>query len=125
MPQVSGKAFVGHSITQEECMTQEPVVVVIHYKAQPGQGARASTELRALIREVVALEPDCLDIRLHVDAGDASRFLLYERWTSHAAYVGPHMQTPHLAAFIAKAGEFLAGPPAIEYWHLTDDVVRG
>ena len=106
-------------------MAQDPVVVVIHYQAQPGQSARASTELRALIREVVALEPDCLGIRLHVDVGDASRFLLYERWTSQAAYAGPHMQTPHLGAFIAKAGEFLAGPPVIEYWHLTDDVVLG
>jgi quinol monooxygenase YgiN len=104
-------------------MAKEPVVVVIRYQAQPGQSERASTELRALIREVVALEPDCLGIRLHVDAGDATRFLLYERWTSQAAYAGPHMQTPHLGAFIAKAGEVFAGPPVIEYWHLTDDVV--
>jgi len=106
-------------------MTQEPVVVVIHYQAQPAESTRAITELRALIREVVALEPDCLGIRLHVDAGDPSRIMLYERWTSQAAYAGPHMQTPHLGAFIAKAGEFLAGPPSIEYWRLTDDVAPG
>lgn len=106
-------------------MAQDPVVVVIHYQAQPGQSARARSELGALIREVVTLEPDCLGIRLHVDTGDASRFLLYERWTSQAAYTGPHMRTPHLGAFIAKAGEFLTGPPVIDYWHLTDDVVQG
>ena len=106
-------------------MTEEPVVVVIRYQAQLGRGERASTELRALIREVIAREPDCLGIRLHTDAGDPTRVLLYERWTSQAAYAGPHLQTPHLGAFIAKAGEFLAGPPVIEYWHLMDDVVPG
>ncbi len=104
-------------------MAQDPVVVVIHYQAQPAQSARTSTELRALIREVVALEPDCLGIRLHIDAGDPSRLMLYERSTSQEAYTGPHMQTPHLDAFIAKAAEFLAGPPVIEFWHLADDVM--
>ncbi len=106
-------------------MSTEPIVVTIHYKAQPGQHERARTELRALIQEVVASEPDCLGIRLHVDADDATRLMLYERWTSQAAYTGPHMQTPHLVAFIAKAREFLAGPPLIEYWRLTDDAAQG
>lgn len=106
-------------------MNTEPIVVTIRYEAQPGQRERASTELRALIREVVAHEPDCLGITLHADAGDAARFLLYERWTSQAAYTGPHMKTPHLLAFIAKAGEFLAGPPSIEYWQRTDEVTQG
>jgi quinol monooxygenase YgiN len=39
--------------------------------------------------------------------------LLIEEWTSEAAYTGPHMQTPHLQAFIGRAGAFLAGPPDI------------
>lgn len=106
-------------------MAAEPVTVVISYRAQAGQGARALSELGALIREVVAREPDCLGIRLHQDPDDDTRLLLYEAWSSRAAYSGPHMQTPHLGAFIAKAREFLAGPPTIEFWRLDADVGGG
>lgn len=103
-------------------MAEDPVIVVIRYEARPGQGDRAEAELRALVREVVAREPDCLGIRLHADHDDRTRFLLYETWTSRAAYAGPHMKTPHLTSFIARAGALFAGPPTIEYWSLTDDL---
>ena len=105
-------------------MNGTPVVVVITYTAQPGQGERALRELTDLVREVVAREPDCLGIRVHHDPDDDTRILLYEEWTSREAYTGPHMQTPHIQAFIGRAREFVAGPPAIEFWETDDDVKR-
>ncbi len=105
-------------------MAGAQVVVVITYKAQPGQGGRTLSELQALIREVVAREPDCGGIRIHHDPDDETRVLLYEQWSSREAYTGPHMQTPHLAAFLARAREFVAGPPTIEFWTLDGDVTR-
>ena len=104
-------------------MTPHPVVVAIRYQAQPGQAERTRAALSTLIATVVAHEPDCLGIRLHQDADEASRILLYERWTSRESYMGPHMDTPHLRAFMVTARELLAGPPTIEYWELLDDVV--
>jgi quinol monooxygenase YgiN len=105
-------------------MLTRPVFVVIHYQAQPGQGAAAHRELAALIATVVREEPDCLGIQLHQDVEDDTRFLLYERWTSREAYSGPHMKTPHIQAFIQKAPAWFAGPPAISFWQLTDDIGR-
>ena len=105
-------------------MAGEPIVVVITYKAQAGQGARTLKELTSLIGEVVAREPDCGGIRIHHDPDDDMRVLLYEQWSSREAYTGPHMQTAHLGAFMARAREFLAGPPTIEFWQLDGDMTR-
>ncbi|MBP7777126.1 MAG: antibiotic biosynthesis monooxygenase [Acidobacteria bacterium] len=105
-------------------MASEPVVVVITYRAQPGHGPRALSELQALVREVVAREPDCGGIRIHRDPDDDTRVLLYEEWSSREAYQGPHMQTAHLGVFMTSAREFLAGPPTIELWQLEGDHTR-
>ncbi len=100
---------------------QDGVVVVIQFQAQGGQAAVARRELKALIAEVVAKEPDCLGILLHQDVDDETRMLLYERWTSKEAYTGPHLQTPYIRAFMERAAGFMAGPPAITFWKMTDD----
>lgn len=98
----------------------DSIIVVITYRTQPDQGARALRELRALVADVVALEKDCLGIRLHRDPVDDTQILLYEQWSSREAYVGPHMQTPHIGAFMGRAREFLSGPPTIAFWQLDD-----
>lgn len=98
-------------------MSATPVTVVITYRAQPGKGAAARAALAPLIRTVLAEEPDCLGITTLQGAADDTRFLLYERWTSQAAYTGPHLQTPHIQAFIRDAAAIFAGPPEITFWH--------
>ena len=97
-------------------MPTGPVIVVIAYHAQPGKGPAARAALAGIIATVVASEPDCRGIRLLENTDDETRFLLYEHWTSQAAYVGPHMQTPHIKAFIAAAGALFVGPPDISFW---------
>jgi len=97
-------------------MPAAPVTVVIHYRAQSGKGAAARALLAPLIRTVLAREPDCLGITTLQDAADDTRLMLYERWTSQEAYTGPHMQTPHLQAFIREAAGVFAGPPEISFW---------
>ena len=98
-------------------MPPSQVIVVIAYRAQPGKGTAARTALAGIIANVLAKEPDCLGIELLENTGEDTRFLLYETWTSQAAYVGPHMQTPPITAFIAAAAGIFAGPPDISFWH--------
>jgi len=93
-----------------------PVTVVINYRAQPGKAAAASKALADLIALVLAREPDCLGITTLRDTGDEGHFLLYEQWTSQAAYAGPHLQTPHIQAFIGRAAEIFTGRPDISFW---------
>lgn len=100
------------------------VVVVIHYQALPGKTDAAHQALADLIAIVVRTEPDCLGIRMHQDSSDPSKILLWEEWTTEAAFTGPHSVTPHLTAFKAAARELFAGPPAISFWRETVRVGR-
>ncbi|MBK8006108.1 MAG: antibiotic biosynthesis monooxygenase [Gemmatimonadetes bacterium] len=100
-------------------MSSAMVRVVITYVARPGQAERMRQELTALIETVVRTEPDCGGIHLLVDAADPNRILLIEYWTSADAFTGPHLTTPHLTAFRARAAEFIAGPPEVTYWDET------
>lgn len=102
-------------------MTPPTVTVLIEYRAQPDQIAIAVAELDRLIATVVATEADCSGIRLLQDPADPARILLSELWSSREAYLGPHFQTPHLQAFIARAGSYFAGPPVIQFWTVTSE----
>jgi quinol monooxygenase YgiN len=93
------------------------VTVVIYYRAQAGKEEAAVRELAALIETVVAREPACRGIEMLQDTADPARILLYERWVDKASYVGPHLQTPHILAFLQqRAGELFVGPPDITFW---------
>jgi quinol monooxygenase YgiN len=97
-------------------VTAGPIVVLISYTAQPGQEERTLGEITALVATVVADEDACHGIELIHGADDPGRIMLIERWTSREAYEGPHMQTAHMADFIDRAAEFVAGPPDISFW---------
>lgn len=94
------------------------VIVAITYQALPGQVEAAVAALTDLIRIVVAEEPDCASIRLYQDPGEPARIFLYEEWTSREAYLGPHLETPHLLAFKERAGALFVGPPERGFWRL-------
>jgi quinol monooxygenase YgiN len=96
-------------------MSVEKVVVLVRYRAQEGKAERALAELEALVRLVVA-EPGCEGIAIHRGRSEPQEILLHERWSDAATYLGPHRETPHLQAFIARAGELFTGPPEITLW---------
>lgn len=90
--------------------------VIIRYQALPGCEAMALRELTDLVSVVRAAEPDCTGITIVESVDEPGRIVLLETWTSREAYAGPHLQTPHIQAFKARAGSFMAGPPEITYW---------
>lgn len=98
-------------------MSRHGIHVIIRYQAQPGCAATALRELSDLVAVVRAEEPDCTGITIVNSVDDAGRIVLLETWTSREAYAGPHLQTPHIQAFIGRAGSFMAGPPEITYWN--------
>lgn len=92
-------------------------VVLVNYRSLPGHADTAKREIGNLIAIVQATEPDCGGITMLQDAGDPGRIALIEYWPSQEVFLGPHMQQPHIQAFIRGAGAFLAGPPDISFWH--------
>lgn len=94
----------------------EPVTVLIQYSARAETADAALEQLKELIAMVVAHEQDCLGIDILRDEDDRANILLYETWTSREAYLGDHMQTPYIRAFIERAPEYFVGPPKISFW---------
>ena len=91
-------------------------VVIVKYTALPGQADAAEHAIAALVATVLSTEADCGGITVLRDANDPARLMLIERWPSRDVFLGPHMQQPHIQAFIQQAGAFLAGPPDISFW---------
>jgi quinol monooxygenase YgiN len=97
----------------------QPVTVVITCAIQPDKLDLARRELRAVIQQVMALEPACLGIRVHEGAKAPNRWLIVEQWASEEAFIGPHMQQPHMQAFMQTAQSFLDGQADFGFWHQT------
>lgn len=106
-------------------MPRKPVTVLIVYQALPGRADGGVAALARLVDTVVAEEPACLGISIHQDVSDPTRILLHEEWIDKASYVGPHMKTPHIRAFIDAAPELFAGPPDISFWDRRAGAKRG
>ena len=92
--------------------------VVIICQIQSGKTDLARQEFSAIIKTVVASESACHGIDLHLDPENPNRLLLIEYWESKEAFTGPHMQTPHMQAFLERSQAFLAGAPEFGFWEL-------
>jgi len=97
----------------------QPVTVVITCAIQPEKLDIARRELRAVIAQVMALEPACRGIRVHEAPDAPHRWLIVEQWASQAEFTGPHMQQPHMQAFLQTAQTFLDGEASFTFWHET------
>ena len=91
------------------------IVVVVRYIAQPGKALDALTSVRDLVATVLTLEPACAGIEILQDLDYPESITLVERWPERATFLGPHMQQPHIQAFIQSASAFLARPPDMSF----------
>ena len=97
-------------------MSNDSIVVVVKYHTQPGREELAINQIRGLVASVVSLEPECQGISILQNSAEPTAIMLIEHWPNQSTFLGPHMQQPHIQAFIQRAGEFLAGPPEISFW---------
>lgn len=96
---------------------QKNLIVLVKYNVQPSKSDAAIAGLTELI-ELVKLEPNFVNIKLHIDSKDRSKILLYEEWRDETYYSSTHMNTPHLQKFIGDSRNFLTGPPEISFWKI-------
>jgi quinol monooxygenase YgiN len=87
------------------------VVVVVHFRAKPGQEAAAEAAFEDAIRRTHA-EEGCVRFALHRVPGEPGRYVLVECWASRAA-LDEHLAAPHLAEFRARGAEIWAEPPQL------------
>lgn len=85
-----------------------PLLLIATITAKPDHTA----DLKAALLDLVAAvrtEPACLLYELYESTEAPERFIMHERWQDQAG-LDAHNQMPHMAAFSAKAGGWLAGP---------------
>ena len=97
-------------------MDTQPVTVVITCAIKPDQLQTARQELDAVIKIVMANEPACRGITVHEDPRNPQRLMIIEKWESEEIFIGPHMQTAHMQAFLERAKEFLDGAAEFSFW---------
>lgn len=74
--------------------------VVVRFVVKEGEEVRFRERAARQAVESLQLEPECRVFDVCVDAVDARRILLYEIYTSEAAF-GRHLQTDHFRSFDA------------------------
>jgi quinol monooxygenase YgiN len=94
----------------------KPITVVITCSIKPEKLDVARGELEAVIRKVMAHEAACHGIRVHDDPKNPHRLLIIEQWDSEEEFTGPHMQQPHMQAFLKTAETFLDGAAEFGFW---------
>ena len=99
--------------------------VLVSYRLRPDQVPAALSAIASLVSTVLTNEPSCRGIEILQDDSDETRVTLLERWTSREEFLGPHMQQPHIKAFMSEAGSFLAGPPEISFWRIVPPPAKG
>ncbi|UCD61407.1 MAG: antibiotic biosynthesis monooxygenase [Flavobacteriaceae bacterium] len=119
---MSAFILMGYGISSREVdtATEENIIVLVKYKAQPDKGVMAVSELTKLI-EKVKQEPHFITVKLLVDPKDNTNILLQEEWNDAPYYNGEHMNTAHLQEFIANSRNFLTGPPEISFWKIENE----
>jgi quinol monooxygenase YgiN len=99
-------------------MADKPVVVYGRFKAKPGKEA----ELRQALSDLMAptrQEAGCISYQMHQHAQDSRQFMSYEIWRSQAD-IDQHMQTPYVAAVVARAEELMELPFELSNWETLD-----
>lgn len=97
-------------------MDTKPVTVVITCAIKPDKLEMARRELEAIIKTVLANEPACHGIRVHEDSKNPRRLMIIENWDSEAIFTGPHIQTPHMQAFLKRFEGLLDGVASYDFW---------
>src|SRR5947199_5858070 len=87
----------------------KPFTLLITLKVKEGEEKKLE-EVFAKAVKATRKEKGCITYDLSHDTGDASRYLVYERWTSVEA-LKAHLETAHIKALLAALPELLVGAP--------------
>ncbi|SEN16276.1 Quinol monooxygenase YgiN [Chitinophaga rupis] len=95
----------------------KPVTVLITSRIKPGKMETAKFELDTVIKTVIERESACQGIQVYDNPDDPQQLLIIEKWNSKDIFLGPHMQEPHMIAFMKVAESFLDGKAAFTFWN--------
>jgi quinol monooxygenase YgiN len=89
-------------------MSNQPLTIVVRFKAKSGMEAPVKQDLLDMIAPTRA-EEGCITYDLHQDNTDPCVFVLYEIWQSQAA-LDFHLETPYFKCIKEAFATTLAEP---------------
>ena len=95
-------------------ITEGQFSLSVYIEAKEGKEEELKKELIALV-EPTRNEKGCLYYVLHTDPNDSGRFLFYENW-ENAELWDAHLNSDHIKAFGAKAGDLVANELDVTNW---------
>jgi len=94
-------------------MRRNKVTVLAQLRLHPNFVEEGKRDLLRFANTVVRKEKDCSGIEIVQDFDEPTQITMIEKWSSRAAYQGPHLQTPHMKAFVEESGKYFDGPARI------------
>lgn len=96
-------------------MQRADITVLVQLRLFPEYIERGMRDLMKFARTVRLQEPACLALDIAQDLEDPTRVTMIEKWSDREAYEGPHLQTPHMKAFIAESGKYFDGAADVHF----------
>lgn len=96
-------------------MRQTAVTVLVQLRLLPDSVEQGKRDLLNFARIVRRSEPECLAIEIAHDLDDPTRITMIEKWSTRKAYEGPHLQTPHMKAFVEQSARYFDGSAEIAF----------
>ncbi|HYF06173.1 MAG TPA: putative quinol monooxygenase [Acetobacteraceae bacterium] len=101
-----------------------PVTYTVVFRVRPAERERFQALLGGVL-DAMRSEAGFLSATLHVDPGDANRFLLHETWRDHKEVVEVELKRPYRDAWHAALPELLEAPREIGIWTPVREDRRG
>lgn len=93
------------------------LIVAGRVKVRPETRAEAAQAALKMVKATLA-EPGCKTYGFYADLEDPNTFLIFEVWDNEAALTA-HFGTPHMAEFNSVVPNFLAAPPIIDRYDVS------
>lgn len=87
-------------------------------KVKPETRAQAAQAALKMVKATLT-EAGCQTYGFYADLEDPNTFLIFEVWENEAALMA-HFGTPHMAEFNAQVPQFLAAPPSIDRYDVSN-----
>lgn len=76
----------------------------------------AKRALDSVIKTVKQKESACQQIQVFTDPDNPRQLLIIEKWDSKEIFLGSHLQTHHMKAFMKLAASFIVGKAEFTFW---------
>lgn len=101
-------------------MSNEAVSVLVFFRIKPGKEEEFKRHLVDMTTDFVRKEPNCLQLYMHQDPHDPTRFMLYENWVDKGQFLSEQLQQPYFTPYVEATEPLWAEPRRLTLWTMIE-----